>query len=134
MAIDRAAMLATAADRLARTDPLVAGWLRAAAEDLRCPDQRTVRRVLLWRAWRRHWPGMSRSAAAREIAVAWADWHHRGEPDGLPGSIDAAFSAMERAGVRRIAERQIVAELDDQHRPVDCILLRAARPGGPAGA
>ena len=132
--IDRAAKLRAAAEALAASDPLVSDWLRAAAEALRAPDPAQLRRILLHRIWRQHWPGMAKTTAARLMAQEWSDWRRRGKPEGLPGSVAASFAGLDRAGVRPIAERQIGEDLDDRWRPVDCIFLHAARPDGPSGA
>lgn len=104
------AELLSAAEAVARTHPRAARLLRAAATPVETPDPRHLRKTTLRRAWRLHLPGMSRSAAARELAARWAGLAP--EQDPLPGTLDDLLARLDRSGVGRVSARTITDDLD----------------------
>ena len=88
-----------------------AAELRALAATYADPDPRKLRRYALRRIKWTYYPGMTRTAAAKEIASHWLIWlSDRG--DELPDTLGAAFAQMERAGIRRVAYKTICNDLD----------------------
>lgn len=107
---DEATEFAAAADLIESEYPRAASALRAVAVP-RQEKPRALRRRMLRRIWRdQHWD-LSRTAAARVIAVEWKSWiPYQG--DELPGTAAEAFARLRDAEIRPIAWRQIADDLD----------------------
>jgi hypothetical protein len=103
--------LLAAAEVLEGFDPGVAALLRDQAEPDELPDSRGLRKRLLRRIWRVHLHGLSRHAAAREIAKQWAAFRPlRGAL--APGSLAYDLDRLRRANYRPLKVRRITELLD----------------------
>ena len=105
--------LLTAAARIEREFPNVAALLRRTAVDSKQP--RGLRRQLLRRIWRGHYPSLTRCAAAREIARAWRS-NVPTELTPAPGTERELFMRLHAVCPRPLSERQIITDLDATFR------------------
>lgn len=108
------AEIEAAADFIADRWPAVAAQLRRLAAPIETPDPFKLRRMVLRRVWRQHYPGETRTAAARQMATAWHDWTARGCGAGapLPGTLEAEFYRLDSVGIGPVSRRTIINDLD----------------------
>jgi hypothetical protein len=75
------------------------------------PDRIALRKAILRRIWRNHYPGMPRSAAARAIEIEWKE-HIPGTRDREPNALEAGLDDLARLLIRPLAWRQLADDLD----------------------
>lgn len=98
-------------ERLERLEAAVAELSAGCAQPPEAHDPLVWRKRLLRRAWREYYAGMSRSAAARAMALDWRSFYERsGRP--RPGTADIHWAELMEQGCKPLASRQINDDLD----------------------